>query len=84
MAIVGEGGVQIGNTIVSTDALWAYLASAAALFVFLFAPILGTISDFSSSKKKFLITFAYIGSISAQHSSTSLNLEMYGGPLSYL
>ncbi len=63
--IVGEGGVQIGNTVVSAAALWAYLASAAALFVFLFAPILGTISDFSSSKKKFLITFAYMGSICA-------------------
>ena len=63
--IVGEGGVQIGNTLVSADALWAYLASASAMFVFLFAPVLGTISDFSSSKKKFLIAFAYMGSISA-------------------
>ena len=63
--IVGEAGVRIGNTIVSADALWGYLVSAAALFVFMFAPVLGSISDFSSSKKKFLITFAYTGSISA-------------------
>ena len=64
-AIVGEGGVQIGSTVVSADALWGYLVSASALFVFLFAPVLGAISDFSSSKKKFLITLAYMGSISA-------------------
>ena len=64
-AIVGEGGVQIGGTVVSADALWGYLVSASALFVFLFAPVLGAISDFSSSKKKFLIAFAYMGSICA-------------------
>ena len=64
-AIVGKGGVQIGDTVVSADALWGYLISASAMFVFLFAPVLGAISDFSSSKKKFLITFAYMGSTSA-------------------
>lgn len=63
--IVGKAGVQIGNTAISADALWGYLVSASALFVFLFAPVLGTISDFSSSKKKFLIAFAYMGSTSA-------------------
>ena len=64
-AIVGKAGVQIGGTVVSADALWGYLVSASALFVFLFAPVLGAISDFSSSKKKFLIAFAYMGSICA-------------------
>ena len=63
--IVDKEGIQIGNTVVSADALWGYLISASAMFVFLFAPILGAISDFSSAKKKFLITFAYMGSISA-------------------
>ena len=60
-AIVSKGGVPIGNTFVSADALWGYLISASAMFVFLFAPVLGAISDFSASKKKFLITLAYIG-----------------------
>ena len=50
-AIVGKGGVPIGDTVVSADALWGYLVSASALFVFLFAPVLGAISDFSASKK---------------------------------
>ncbi len=63
--IVPERGVQIGNTLLSATSLWGYMISAAALFVFLFAPILGAISDFSSAKKKFLISFAYTGSLFA-------------------
>lgn len=63
--IVGEKGVQIGNTTVSATALWGAMASVAALFVFLCAPVLGAISDFSSAKKKFLISFAYTGSVAA-------------------
>ena len=63
--IVGEKGVQIGNTSVSATVLWGAMASAAAFFVFLFAPVLGAISDFSSAKKKFLVSFAYTGSIAA-------------------
>ena len=63
--IVGKAGIHIGNTVVSADTLWACLIGGAALFVFLCAPVLGSISDFSSSKKKFLIAFAYTGCISA-------------------
>jgi UMF1 family MFS transporter len=64
-AIVGEAGVQIGNTIVSATALWGYMLSAVAFFVFLCAPVLGAITDFSSAKKKFLLSFAYTGSLFA-------------------
>ncbi len=63
--IVGKAGVHIGDTVVNADTLWACLVGAAALFVFLCAPVLGSISDFSSAKKKFLMVFAYTGSISA-------------------
>ena len=45
--------------------LWSYMASAAAFFVFLCAPVLGAISDFSASKKRFLLAFAYGGSLFA-------------------
>jgi UMF1 family MFS transporter len=65
LIIVGEKGVQIGNTVVSASVLWGAMISFAAFFVFLFAPVLGAISDFSSAKKKFLMSFAYTGSISA-------------------
>ena len=49
----------------STNAttLWAFLAGAAALFVFITAPILGAIADISESKKKFLMTFCFSGSL---------------------
>ena len=49
----------------STNAttLWAFLAGAAALFVFITAPILGAIADISESKKKFLIAFCFSGSL---------------------
>ena len=62
-AVVGPEGIQIGNTVVSATSLWGYLVSTAALFVFLCAPVLGAISDFSSAKKKFLTAFAYTGSL---------------------
>ena len=50
---------------ISTNAttLWAFLAGAAALFVFITAPILGAIADISESKKKFLIAFCFSGSL---------------------
>jgi len=50
---------------ISTNAttLWAFLAGATALFVFLTAPILGAIADISESKKRFLMTFCFGGSL---------------------
>jgi UMF1 family MFS transporter len=49
----------------STNAttLWAFLAGTAALFVFITAPILGAIADISESKKRFLMTFCFGGSL---------------------
>jgi len=49
----------------STNAttLWAFLAGAAALFVFITAPILGAIADISESKKGFLMAFCFGGSL---------------------
>ena len=49
----------------STNAttLWAFLAGAAALFVFITAPILGAIADISESKKRFLMAFCFGGSL---------------------
>ena len=63
--IVGKTGVIIFGQIVSATALWGFMLGGAALLVFLFAPVLGAIADFSSAKKKFLICFAYMGSLFA-------------------
>lgn len=63
--IVGESGVMIFGQAVSATSLWGYMVGIAALIVFLFAPVLGAIADFSSAKKRFLIGFAYFGSLFA-------------------
>ena len=63
--IVGTEGIQIGESTVSATSLWGYMIGFAAFLSFLFAPVLGAISDFSSAKKKFLLSFAYTGSLFA-------------------
>lgn len=63
--IVGDTGTVIFGLTVSADALWGFMVGIAAFIVFLFAPVLGAIADFSSAKKRFLIGFAYFGSLFA-------------------
>ena len=64
-AIVGEAGVDILGMNISATALWGYMLGTAAFCVFLFAPVLGAIADFSGAKKRFLMGFAYMGSLFA-------------------
>ncbi len=64
-AIVGEGGISIFGYVVATDAMWGFMYGGAAFLVFLIAPVLGAIADFASAKKKFLLCFAYLGSLFA-------------------
>jgi len=59
--IVPKEGFQVGGTVYSATALWGFLISAAGLFVFITAPVLGAIADFSAAKKKFLMAFCYTG-----------------------
>ena len=65
LAVVGKAGVSIAGWTFSATALWGYMLGASALVVFLCAPVLGAIADFSAAKKKFLIGFAYTGSLFA-------------------
>ncbi len=60
--VVGPSGVLIGNTRYSATSLWGFVVGAAAFLSFLFAPVLGATSDFSATKKRFLLTLAYQGS----------------------
>ncbi len=53
--IVPENGFIIGGVQFSAISLLAFMSSFCSFFIFLCAPILGAISDFSASKKKFLI-----------------------------
>lgn len=63
--IVGTDGVVFFEQTFSATALWGFMVGGAALIVFLIAPVLGAIADFSSAKKRFLLCFAYLGSLFA-------------------
>ncbi len=63
--VVGEAGIDILGMNMRATALWGFMLGGAAFFVFLFAPVLGAIADFSSAKKKFLVSFAHMGSLFA-------------------
>lgn len=61
--VVGPDGVRIGGTVYSATALWAFIVGFASFVTFLFAPVLGAISDFTAAKKRFLLAFAYAGAL---------------------
>ncbi len=61
--VIGSEGIRIGETHTSATALWAAIVALSSLVVFLFAPMLGAIADFSAAKKFFLISFAYLGAL---------------------
>ena len=63
--VVGNDGFAIGGKVLSAKALWYYMISFSAFVVFICAPVLGAIADFSASKKKFLMAFCYGGSLCA-------------------
>lgn len=62
--IVGSSGFRIGDTVYNETTLWAYTISAAGFLIFLLSPVMGAIADLSAAKKKFLMTFCYLGSLS--------------------
>jgi UMF1 family MFS transporter len=61
--VVGEEGVTLFGTNYSATTLWGLLVGVAAFLTFIFAPFLGAIADFSAAKKRFLLCFAYTGSL---------------------
>ncbi|MFQ5662505.1 MAG: MFS transporter [Terriglobia bacterium] len=61
--VVGPEGARLGGTVYSATTLWGFIIGFAAFLTFLFAPVLGAISDFSAAKKRFLLSFAYTGSL---------------------
>ena len=60
-AVVGEAGVDIFGTNVSATALWSFMLGGAAFIVFLFAPVLGAVADFSSAKETVSHQFCLCG-----------------------
>ena len=60
--MAGGNAVFFGKTFRS-DTLWGFVVGLAGVLSFICAPVLGAIADFSASKKKFLLVFAYTGSL---------------------
>lgn len=63
--VVGPNGLRIGNLETSATAVWAFVVALSSFITFMFAPVLGAIADFSGTKKRFLLTLAYGGSLFA-------------------
>ncbi|MDA1190468.1 MAG: MFS transporter, partial [Candidatus Poribacteria bacterium] len=59
-AIIPNGMNVLGRHY-DPEAVWAFMVSAAAVCVFLTAPVLGALADFAAIKKRFLVFFAYMG-----------------------
>lgn len=57
-----EGAVLFGNSY-RADTLWGFTVGLAGVISFAFAPVLGAMADFSSAKKRFLMSFAYTGAL---------------------
>ncbi|HUR37379.1 MAG TPA: MFS transporter, partial [Terriglobales bacterium] len=62
-SIVPKEGAHLFGQAYRADTLWGFTVGLAGIISFVFAPILGSIADFSASKKKFLLGFAYTGSL---------------------
>jgi UMF1 family MFS transporter len=61
--VVGPQGVKIGGTLYSATTLWGFCVGLASFLSFVSSPILGAIADFSAAKKRFLLSFAYGGTL---------------------
>ncbi|MBT8211707.1 MAG: MFS transporter, partial [Acidimicrobiia bacterium] len=62
-SIVPEGGYEVFGWSLSGESLWGLVVGFGAFFLFLVTPVLGAIADFSASKKRFLVFFAYGGAV---------------------
>ena len=61
--VVPDAGYEIFGRTVDGQTLWAAVVGFGAFLLFLIMPVLGAIADFSASKKRFLVVFAYGGAV---------------------
>ncbi len=64
-AVVPKEGYVLFGTRLQATSLWGYTVSLAALCVFLLAPMLGAIADYSACKKRMLLFFCLTGGLAA-------------------
>jgi MFS transporter, UMF1 family len=60
MAVAADGVTVLGYEIPPAS-LWAYSVSLSMLLAAVAAPVLGSVADYSAAKKRFLLTFTYLG-----------------------
>jgi UMF1 family MFS transporter len=58
-----ESGVRLFGVDLSAASVFPFIIGVSAAVTFLIAPVLGAIADFSGAKKRFLVFFAYMGSL---------------------
>lgn len=63
--VVPADGFDICGTRYSATSLWAFLISLSTFIIFLTAPVLGAIADFTAARKRFLMVFCWTGSLFA-------------------
>jgi MFS transporter, UMF1 family len=63
--VVPPEGFLIAGTRFSATTLWAFLISLSTFIIFLTAPVLGAVADFTAGKKRFLQAFCWTGSLFA-------------------
>jgi UMF1 family MFS transporter len=61
--VVGAGGVTLLGTHFHPDCLWSFMIGFADVLAFLAAPVLGAMADFTGARRRFLLAFAYGGSL---------------------
>ena len=61
--VVPESGVRLFGIDFGAASLFPFAVGVSAAITFLIAPVLGAIADFSGSKKRFLLFFAYMGAL---------------------
>ncbi len=63
-AVVPKGGWEFLGTLWPATSLWGYAVSLSAVLVFLLAPLLGAVADFSAAKRRMLMACCALGSLS--------------------
>jgi MFS transporter, UMF1 family len=61
--LAGLLGPYLSGAFPGSESYYLLIASISAALIFLAAPVLGAIADFSGAKKRFLLFFAYTGSL---------------------
>src|SRR5262245_31480061 len=61
--LVPAGGVSVLGFLVPGESLWGYLISAVMFSVICLSPALGALADHRAWKRRFLTTWALVGSI---------------------